>query len=152
GRAVFAGEFSSRGFRAELGPARGAPSRNRLGPHRPAGRGKLDCRDRPYRACPDLGRPYWSRLVVPRCLLLLLAWLGAAGAAQAHLASDSYLRIDIGAGGAIGGQWAIALRDLDVAVGLDADQDGAITWGELHAKEREIAAYAFERLTLARNG
>jgi len=58
-------------------------------------------------------------------LLLLLALLAAAGNAKAHLA-DSYLRIEIGAAGAIGGQWDIALRDLDdVAVGLDADQDGA---------------------------
>ena len=28
-------------------------------------------------------------------------------------------------------QWDIALRDLDYAFGLDANQDGAITWSEL---------------------
>src|SRR5207237_2608918 len=68
---------------------------------------------------------------------------------RAHLASDSDLRIEIGAAGAIGGQWDIALRDLDVAVGLDADQDGTITWGEVRAKQREIEAYAFGHLRLA---
>ena len=85
-----------------------------------------------------------------RCrLLLLLALIAAAGPACAHLASDSYLRIEIAQDGAIGGQWDIALRDLDAAVGLDADQDGAITWGELRANAQQIEAYAFGRLTLA---
>jgi hypothetical protein len=29
------------------------------------------------------------------------------------------------------GQWDIALRDLDFAIGLDTDADGEITWGEV---------------------
>jgi len=78
--------------------------------------------------------------------------IAVSGGAQAHLASDSYLRIEIGADGKVGGQWDIALRDLDVVVGLDANQDGAITWGELRGKAREIEAYAFGRLRLAREG
>jgi hypothetical protein len=85
-------------------------------------------------------------------LALLLALIAAIGPARAHLASDSYLRIEIGADGKVAGQWDIALRDLDVVVGLDADQDGAITWGELRGKAREIETYAFGRLTLARDG
>jgi hypothetical protein len=68
------------------------------------------------------------------------------------LASDSYLRIEIAADGRIGGQWDIALRDLDVTVGLDANQDGNITWGELRAREKQVGDYAFGRLTLARRG
>ena len=87
-----------------------------------------------------------------RALVLGLALLAAAAPARAHLASDSYLRIEIGVGGQIGGQWDIALRDLDVAVGLDANQDGAITWGELRAKTQEVEAYALARLTLSRGG
>jgi hypothetical protein len=46
------------------------------------------------------------------------------------------------------GQWDIALRDLDFALGLDANQDGAITWGEVKAKHAEIAAYALSRLAI----
>ena len=87
-----------------------------------------------------------------RCLILLLALIVGARPAGAHLASDSYLRIEIGANGRVNGQWDIALRDLDVAVGLDTDQDGTITWGELRAKTQEIEAYAFGRLTLDRQG
>jgi HupE / UreJ protein len=89
---------------------------------------------------------------VLRYAILLLALTGTATQAHAHLASDSYLRIDVGETGTVRGQWDIALRDLDVAVGLDLDQDGNITWGELRAKTREIEAYVFGRLTLGDGG
>ena len=85
-----------------------------------------------------------------RPLVLVFVLVLAAGTARAHLASDSYLRVEIGADGVVSGQWDIALRDLDVAVGLDADQDGNITWGELRAREKEVEAYALGRLTLER--
>jgi hypothetical protein len=87
--------------------------------------------------------------VLLRALLLLFVLLAATGTACAHLASDSYLRIDIRENTPVSGQWDIALRDLDAAIGLDADQDGKITWGELHGRAKEVEAYAFEHLTLA---
>jgi hypothetical protein len=74
----------------------------------------------------------------------------AATGAHAHLASDSYLRIEIGDNGAVSGQWDIALRDLDVAVGLDTDQDGNITWGELRANALQVETYAFGHLKVAK--
>jgi hypothetical protein len=89
---------------------------------------------------------------VLRCIVLTLALITAANPGWAHLASDSYLQIEIGDDGTARGQWDIALRDLDVAVGLDANEDGTITWGELRAKAREIEAYAFGRLALGRGG
>ena len=67
--------------------------------------------------------------------------------AHAHKPSDSYLTLKVD-GETVEGQWDIALRDLDFALGLDADQDGAITWGEVRAKHADIAAYALSRLTL----
>lgn len=85
---------------------------------------------------------------LPAALLFLT--LGAPRA-SAHLSSDSYLRIDIG-DAAITGQWDIALRDLDVAVGIDADGNGDITWGEVKAKRREIATYALNHLTVSGGG
>ncbi len=71
--------------------------------------------------------------------------------AQAHKPSDSYLSISVGAIG-VTGQWDIALRDLDFAIGLDADGNGQITWGEVRAKHAEIAAYALARLTVRGDG
>ena len=71
--------------------------------------------------------------------------------AQAHKPSDSYLSITVGEG-QIKGQWDIALRDLDFALGLDADGNGEITWGEVRAKHGEIAAYALARLAVHGDG
>lgn len=81
------------------------------------------------------------------CGLLLLISLPVL----AHKASDSYLVLDI-KGDTVSGQWDIALRDIDFALGLDDDGDGAITWGELRARHAEIAAWALGRLSLQRGG
>ena len=70
-------------------------------------------------------------------LIALFFLIVGTSQTSAHLSSDSYLRIDVG-DAAITGQWDIALRDLDVAVGIDADGNGDITWGEVKAKRREI--------------
>ncbi|MFT5587973.1 MAG: hypothetical protein ACI9ZF_000128 [Bradyrhizobium sp.] len=71
--------------------------------------------------------------------------------AQAHKPSDSYLNFSV-EGKSINGQWDIALRDLDFALGLDANGDAAITWGEVKAKQTEIDAYAMARLNLQSDG
>jgi hypothetical protein len=71
--------------------------------------------------------------------------------ASAHKSSDSYLRLSLD-GGHISGQWDIALRDLDYAIGLDTDNDGVITWGELRAHHRAIAVYALSNLRLDADG
>lgn len=78
--------------------------------------------------------------------LALLAFL-AAGLAHAHKPSDSYLSLEV-RGEATQGQWDIALRDLEYAIGLDEDGDGAITWGELRRKRSQVESYAFARLAL----
>jgi hypothetical protein len=81
-------------------------------------------------------------------VLLLALW---AGLAHAHKPSDSYLMLSLQDARVVG-QWDIALRDLDYAIGLDADGNGEITWGEVKAKHPEIAAYAMSRLTIAADG
>jgi HupE / UreJ protein len=86
-----------------------------------------------------------------RFLLTCIAFatLGSAGAAEAHKLSDSYLSLRLPVAGAtIVGQWDIALRDLDYAIGIDANHDGAITWGELKGAELHVAQYALRRLTI----
>jgi HupE / UreJ protein len=66
----------------------------------------------------------------------------------AHKPSDSYLSINI-QGDHLTGRWDIALRDLDFAIGLDNNDDGAITWGEVRSKRTEIDQYVFARLQLS---
>ncbi len=90
--------------------------------------------------------------MVRAILLVVLALLLApATRAEAHSASSAYLRVEV-RGEALAVQWSIALRDLDYAVGLDNDGDGAITWGELRQKRDDVVAYALARLTLRADG
>jgi hypothetical protein len=77
--------------------------------------------------------------------------LVVAAPAHAHKPSDSYLTLNV-TEHAIGGRWDIALRDLEFALGLDADGNGEITWGELRAQHAAIAAYATARLSIAVDG
>jgi hypothetical protein len=81
-------------------------------------------------------------------LIFLTLLFGAMLPAQAHKPSDSYLSLTT-QGDNITGQWDIALRDLDFAIGLDQDGDGKLTWDEIRARHAAISAYALERLKLS---
>ena len=81
-----------------------------------------------------------------------MAWLVLmAGTALAHKSSDSYLTVQA-QGDQVSVQWDIALRDIQFAIGLDANGDDQITWGELQQKQRELQAWASSRLSLQRGG
>jgi hypothetical protein len=89
--------------------------------------------------------------MMARVLILLALLLGQVLPAQAHKASDSYLNLNV-QDKRIEGQWDIALRDLEMAIGLDANGDAAITWDEVRAQHEAIAAYALARLQLSSGG
>ena len=73
--------------------------------------------------------------------------------ALAHKPSDAYLRLTLAQESAdVRGEWDIALRDLDYAIGLDADNDGRLTWDEVRMRHGAIAAYALARLHVERGG
>jgi len=80
-------------------------------------------------------------------LVSLLASLLVSPPVSAHKASDAYIQIDAGESG-VALRWDIALRDLDVAIALDADEDGRLTWGEVRAAWPRIESYALPRLQL----
>lgn len=84
-------------------------------------------------------------------LLLALFLLAFSCAAHAHKPSDSYLILKIDAA-TMQGQWDIALRDLDFAIGVDGNGNGEISWGELRARHAAIAAYALPRLKIQTEG
>jgi len=85
-----------------------------------------------------------------RLSVMLLALLLASGAA-AHKPSDAYLTL-VRDDSALTGRWDVALRDLDLALGLDANGDGEITWGEVRAQHDAIATLAMQRLSLSSGG
>jgi hypothetical protein len=85
------------------------------------------------------------------CLAILL--LLSACSASAHKPSDSYLALSTRSGDTqVHGQWDIALRDLDLALDLDTDRDGSISWGEVRQRETDLFGYALQRLTLTEAG
>jgi hypothetical protein len=100
--------------------------------------------------CERRGRAKRAVCGLAACLALLAAMLAPAPA-RAHKPSDSYLSLAV-QGARIEGRWDIALRDLEFALGLDANGDGDITWGELKAKHADIASYALARLSLKADG
>ncbi len=69
----------------------------------------------------------------------------------AHKASDSYLKIR-GGQTELTIQWEIAIKDLELLIGVDVDQNGEVTWGELKLKETEIAAHALSHLSVSADG
>lgn len=66
----------------------------------------------------------------------LALWLVSA-TALAHKGSDAYWVLSA-EGAALRGRLDVSLRDLDTAHGLDANADGAVTWGELLASDAKL--------------
>ena len=93
----------------------------------------------------------------PRLANFSLGWLGAlllclaALPVRAHTASTAWLTLSV-SNTTVTGQWEISLRDLDDALGLDANDDGQLTWGELRARHADVATYALNRLGLRADG
>ena len=75
----------------------------------------------------------------------IIGLLFIAAAVEAHKPSDSYLTL-VPNGRTIDGQWDVALRDLNYAIGLDSNDDGRLTWGEVRSRLPEIHDYVLSRL------
>jgi hypothetical protein len=71
-----------------------------------------------------------------------------APAALAHKASDAYVTLDRNAT-RLTARVDIALRDLELSIGLDADGDGQITWGEVRRRHDAIAALVRDRISVS---
>ena len=76
------------------------------------------------------------------------------GIAWAHKESDAYLTLHTDPHNLhrLIGQWDIALRDLDFAIGIDSNRDGAITWGEVKAHRDAIERYALPAVAIKGDG
>jgi hypothetical protein len=80
----------------------------------------------------------------------LCMWLLSV-AAHAHIASNGFLALHVD-GKIVTGSYELAVRDAELAVGVDADHDGKVTWGELRAAGPQIAGYLQQHLGLAAQG
>jgi hypothetical protein len=86
------------------------------------------------------------------CLARRFAWcavlLLASTMSQAHIASNGFLSLEVD-GGRVSGALELAIRDGELAVGLDHDGDGKVTWGELRASQTALETYLMGHLHLA---
>ena len=89
--------------------------------------------------------PNWRRLA---CLTLLLL---LSTSVSAHKASDSYLDLRQD-GGLLQVRWEVALRDLDLELHLDGNDDRQLSWGEVRTRSDDIERYLLARLTLSQGG
>jgi len=87
-------------------------------------------------------------MVNPVRRLLALLLLGLAANVQAHVASNSFLTVHLDGANA-DGALELAVRDAEIAVGLDADRDGKVTWGEVRGAQGALLAYLDRHLELA---
>ena len=81
-----------------------------------------------------------------RWLLLLLSLIWAV-AADAHIASNGFLVLNV-EGSSATGSIELAMRDGELAVGLDSNRDGRITWGELRSHQRDLELYIRGKLAV----
>ncbi len=82
-------------------------------------------------------------------LLLVSGLLTASLPVNAHQLSDSYLRISASnETPTYKARWHLGLKDLEMAVGLDNDYNGEITWGEVLNQEQAIMQYAQSSLDI----
>ena len=78
-------------------------------------------------------------------VLILMAL--AAPLAQAHIASNGFLSLRVERT-QVSGALELAIRDGELAVGLDRDGDGKVTWGELKSSQTALQVYVLKHLHL----
>jgi hypothetical protein len=83
--------------------------------------------------------------------LIAGALLSVCAAAQAHIASNGFVSAQV-EGDRVTGSIEIAVRDAELAIGVDANHDGRVTWGELRASEPQLIDYLEQHLQLTAQG
>jgi hypothetical protein len=87
------------------------------------------------------------RYPLPAVAALVLVF-ASAGSARAHVASNAFLVASV-TGRVVSGSMELAVRDVELAVGADQNQDNKVTWGELKAAEPELARYLREHVAVS---
>lgn len=67
---------------------------------------------------------------------------------QAHVASNSFVQLQFN-GSRLTGSLALAVRDGELAVGLDNNHDGQVTWGEARAAQAAVVLYLQQHFKLS---
>jgi hypothetical protein len=105
----------------------------------------------PSRLVRTVCKPVIFNTVAIKQFLVLLAVFACSPVTLAHKPSDSFLNIERKAS-SWQLRWDIALRDLEFAIGLDSNQNGFVTRGEVDRQSRKINAYALGSLSFSTAG
>ena len=91
------------------------------------------------------------RLMLMRTLLLSLGIALFPGIAFSHALSGSYLTLNADSRARqLEGRWEIRIADLNDALNLDSDGDGAVTWADLDREAPRTFEYVLAHLTVQR--
>ncbi|HEX2789517.1 MAG TPA: HupE/UreJ family protein [Steroidobacteraceae bacterium] len=86
------------------------------------------------------------RIAAALALMLLLSPV-----ARAHVASNGFLVVQVH-GQQLNGSIELAVRDVELAIGVDANRDGKVTWGELRAGAPRLMQYVAQHLSIGAQG
>jgi hypothetical protein len=100
-------------------------------------------------AAPDVARDGALARAVIVCLrrfwpVLACAW---AATAHAHIASNGFLTLNV-EGSNVTGTLELAMRDGELAIGLDSNRDGRINWGEVRSHQHDLELYLRSKLSI----
>jgi hypothetical protein len=87
-------------------------------------------------------------MTVLRTWTWMPALLMTGSLVQAHIASNGFLNLQVDRS-RVSGALELAIRDGELAVGLDRDGDGKVTWGELRASQSALQTYVLGHLHVA---
>src|SRR4029077_11149316 len=90
------------------------------------------------------------RTLTVRALVVAALLLLSAGA-QAHVASNSFVELTMH-GRLMAGSVELAVRDVELAVGVDSNRDRRVTWRELRATAPALRGYLADHLTVETTG
>ena len=76
--------------------------------------------------------------------VLACAW---AATANAHIASNGFLTLNV-EGSNVTGTIELAMRDGELAIGLDSNRDGRINWGEVRSHQHDLELYLRSKLSI----
>lgn len=85
-----------------------------------------------------------------KIFFVLLSSFIFSAAANGHQLSTAYLNTTLSDTGVWEGEWQVRLYDLERAIGIDANGDGKLLWGELQERSDAVKQYLSSHLKLTR--
>ncbi len=80
-----------------------------------------------------------------------IATLLVGTSAGAHISSNGFMTVNA-EGSRVSGTLELSVRDAELAVGLDDNADGKVTWGEVRSHQADLVTYLRSRLAIGGGG